>query len=144
MILLVNYPLPYSFSFLMFYSCENQFNYNAVVRGTACYTLQPILGIANWIFSILGPLLVIIFSNIFLIIRVIQQKRQMAQKNSRMLIQLLSITSLPCLLWLPLSIISVMNIIHSTPLLLELYVNWWYSSGCTLFSSDNYHCGTRI
>ena len=129
MILLINYPIPYSFSFMMFYPCENRFNYNAVVCGAACYTLQPILGIANWIFSINAPLLIIILLNLFLIFRVIQQKRQMLQKdiwkkNSRMLLQLLSVTGIQCIGWLPLSMISVLDVVRTTPLLFELHVNW--------------------
>jgi len=129
MILLVSYPIPYSFSFMMFYPCENQFNYNAVVCGAACYTLQPILGIANWIFSINAPLLIIVLLNLFLIFRVIQQKRQMLQKdiwkkNSRMLLQLLSVTGIQCIGWLPVSMISVLDVIRSTPVLRELHVNW--------------------
>ncbi|UJR10419.1 hypothetical protein I4U23_014623 [Adineta vaga] len=86
------YPIPYSFSFLMFYPCENQFNYYAVVCGAALScTINYYCSSKSFSYSSCYT------------------TEKYLEKNSRMLMQLLSITGVQCIGWLPLSIISVID-----------------------------------
>ncbi|UJR17424.1 hypothetical protein I4U23_004319 [Adineta vaga] len=129
MILIIINSIVFIYGVVILYPCENQFNYYALACGTSCSVLDPTFGVFLWIFSFVAPLLIIILSNGFLLTRVILHKRRMLQKNvwqknKGMVLQLLSVTGMLYISWLPISIATVINIAHSTPLLLELHGNW--------------------
>ncbi|CAF5012240.1 unnamed protein product [Rotaria sp. Silwood1] len=98
--------MPYSLCLPIFYPCDNHFNYNALGCGTACYIFESIAGITTWIISILGPLLIILFANLFLIMKVHQHK------------------CLQYISWFPISLISAIDAISSTVTILELRLEW--------------------
>lgn len=129
MICILNYPMPYSFMLAMFYPCENHFDYNGVMCGSICFLFQPKVGILNWSFNIFGPVLIILFFHLFLFLRIFQKKCEMLRKNtwkraSRMVWQLLSITALLSLSWLPISLSSAINVISLAPTRFEQYFIW--------------------
>lgn len=106
LIVLICYPIPYSISFAMFYWHNEQLDYNTIGCGTISYIFQSIAGIVNWAILMLGPLLIIIIANVFLIIKVYRHKYEMLQKHVwkkkyRMLRQLVLVSGLQCVVWLP-------------------------------------------
>ncbi|CAF3195374.1 unnamed protein product [Rotaria socialis] len=128
-IFLIIAPLLFTFICIISYPCESTYDYNAVVCGVACYTLDPILGPFTWFFWCLLPLVLVVVSNLFLIIQVALQKRRMLQtnvwkKNLAMTLQLFAVTGVLYVSWLPIILTSVINIIHLTPVLFELQANW--------------------
>ncbi|CAF1287481.1 unnamed protein product [Adineta steineri] len=129
MFLILIISVVFVFSFSVLYPCQTQFNYNAIVCGSVCSILIRDFGLFVWILTFVAPLFVIIFSNGFILTRVILHKRRMLQKNiwqknKGMVLQLLSVTGMLYISWLLISIATVINIVHSTPLLLELNSNW--------------------
>ncbi|CAF3919715.1 unnamed protein product [Adineta steineri] len=128
-IILIISPFFFMIGMVNYYPCENHFDYTSWACGTACYTLQPIPSIASWIYALLAPLFIICTSNILLIVRVIYQKRRMLQrnvwkKNKKMLLQLLSVTGVLYVSWVPISISSVITVLHPNQTLYELQGNW--------------------
>ncbi|CAF4574487.1 unnamed protein product, partial [Rotaria sp. Silwood2] len=82
-------------------------------------------------FTVFSPLSCIIFFNCFLIMRVIKQKRRMLQKNVwkknlGMLIQLLSVSLLHSLVWLPVTIVILIVMTNNPPptIIIELQSSW--------------------
>ncbi|CAF1356576.1 unnamed protein product [Adineta ricciae] len=120
----------FTFCVVIFYPCQNEFNYDAILCGTSCAVLDPIFGVFLWVNSFVAPLLIIILSNGFLLLKVICQKRRMLQKNiwhrnKKMVLQLISVTGMLYISWLPLTTATVINIAHPTQLLSELHLNWY-------------------
>ncbi|CAF3473680.1 unnamed protein product [Rotaria socialis] len=126
---LIIVALLFTFICIVSYPCKSTYDYNAVVCGVACFTLNPILGPIGWLIFYLVPLVIIVVSNLFLIIQVTLQKRRMLQtnvwkKNLGMTLQLFAVTGVLYVSWLPIILTSVINIIHLTPVLFELQANW--------------------
>ena len=129
MILILVNSVVFIYGVVMLYPCENQFVYYAEACGVSCSVLTPNFGVFLWVFSFVAPLVIIIFVNGFLLTRVLVQKRRMLQKNvwqknKGMVLQLLSITGMLYISWLPISITTIINLAYSTPLLLEIQGNW--------------------
>ncbi|CAF2208492.1 unnamed protein product [Rotaria magnacalcarata] len=129
MIFLVSYPIPYSFSFTMFYPCKNKLDYNMAGCGSVCYIFESAIGITDWVVCILGPLLIIIIANVLLIVQVYQHKRQMLRKHiwkkkHRMLRELVFVSGLECISWSPVSLISGIDIISTTKTSFEPEFKW--------------------
>ena len=98
----------YSVGIILFYPCEEQFDYGNQLCGGACYQSQIGVGIFDPVFTVLLPVTLIIFFNSLLIFRVIYQKHSMLQrnilkKNIRMLAQLLTVSLLHVAVWMPLT-----------------------------------------
>ncbi|CAF4243331.1 unnamed protein product, partial [Rotaria magnacalcarata] len=126
---LIIVALLYTFICIVSYPCKSTYDYNAVVCGDACFTLNPILGPLGWLIFYLVPLVIVVVSNLLLIIQVTLQKRRMLQanvwkKNLGMVLQLLAVTGVLYVSWLPIILTSVINVIHLTPVLFELQANW--------------------
>ncbi|CAF3104057.1 unnamed protein product [Rotaria socialis] len=101
------------------------------ICGGACYEIQSFWGIFDWIVTVIGPLCMIILSNMILIGRVFLQRRKMMRtnvwrNNQALLVQLLLITSLHCIAWLPLCIVSLISLVEvpSSEVIQELQNNW--------------------
>ncbi|CAF1094624.1 unnamed protein product [Adineta steineri] len=129
MFLILIISVVFVFSFSVLYPCQTQFNYNAIVCGSVCSILIRDFGLFVWILTFVAPLFVIIFSNGFILTRVILHKRRMLQKNiwqknKGMVLQLLSVTGMLYISWLPVSITTVIYTAHSTPLIREIHDNW--------------------
>ncbi|UJR17080.1 hypothetical protein I4U23_003977 [Adineta vaga] len=129
MIALLLIPIVYVSYGVLFYPCQNQFDYYSWACGSACYLLQPFMGTFTWMFAIVTPLIVMIMSNIILVVRVLYLKQRMIRRNSwnknkKMVLQLFSLVGILYISWMPSSIASVINNLNSTPPLHELFSKW--------------------
>lgn len=125
------FGLPYSFVLVVFFPCNQSFAFNIQLCGGACYELDLFRGTFDWVVTAIGPLSMIFITNLYLLIRVFLQKRRMLQrhvwkKNMGMLIQLLLMTALHCVSWLPVCIVGVISILDVPPseVIQELQKYW--------------------
>lgn len=126
----------YSCGTVLFYPCEENFDYSLQLCGGACYQFQPWMGTFDNVFSVYAPIISITLFTGALVIRVLHQKRKMQQrdlwkKNIRMLTQLLSIVVLHFIAWMPTCIIltiSAMATTNSELLPITQYI--WVSISC--------------
>ena len=121
----------YSVGTVLGSTCEEHFDYNNQICGGPCFQLEPTLGPIDVVVSIFIPIPIIIVFHTILIIRVIQQKRRMQQKNVwgkniGMLAQLLSISILHIVVWLPVTIVLIIALASKPPsaAILELQASW--------------------
>lgn len=129
MVILLFSPIVLVFILVNFYPCENHFVFNAWACGSACYVIDPIMGIAIWVYSILAPITIMIISSILLITRVIYQKQKMVQRNiwrqnKKMIVQLFCVTGMVYASWLPITITALINMIHSDAIVYEIQARW--------------------
>ena len=131
MIIVTVVAVVYSCATCLFYPCEEQFSYEIQLCGGPCFQLEKRIGTFDLIFTIFIPLPCIIFFNCLLIIRVIQQKRRMAQrnvwkKNFGMLVQLLSVSVLHTVVWMPVIIVIIVTLASNSPsdLIIQLQGSW--------------------
>ncbi|CAF3634756.1 unnamed protein product [Rotaria sordida] len=114
-IVLLNTLLNNSITMSFLYSCGSKVNYNVNLCGIQCIDEFSNLSKFNWLFNILFPVFIIIFGSSLLLIRVLWVRRIMQRnlrnwsKNWKMIVQLLGIALVYTLVWLPLSIISLMT-----------------------------------
>ncbi|CAF1104706.1 unnamed protein product [Rotaria sp. Silwood1] len=131
MTILIILAICYSCGTVLFVPCIELFDYTSQLCGGPCFQLQPSIGTFDLVFTVFSPLFCIIFFNSFLIIRVIQQKRRMLQKNVwkknlGMLIQLLSVSILHVIVWLPVTIVILIAMTNYPPpaIIIELQTSW--------------------
>lgn len=129
MVALLIVPLLYVIYVVNLLPCENHFSYNAWACGRPCYLQDQFWGTFSWVYGILAPLILLIIFNLLIIIRVTYLRKRMIQrniwkKNKKMVFQLLSLTSVLCIAWMPSTITSVISAIYPTKILTELYSNW--------------------
>jgi hypothetical protein len=93
-------------------SCDEK-DYKRHVCGDPCFEKYSSLSTFNWIFNTLVAVFIIIFGSLILLIRVLWTRRKMQRnlrnwsKNWKMIAQLLGIAAVYALVWLPLSVISL-------------------------------------
>lgn len=119
--------IAYSCGIVLFYPCEEHFSYVDQLCGGSCYQLEAAIGTFDVIFTVYMPLSCIILFNILLCTRVVLQRRRMLQKNVwkknlGMLGQLLSVSALHTIVWLPVTMVLVISATTQSPseLLIEL------------------------
>lgn len=117
------YPTIFYSVIVNMYPCENAYYYDVFVCGGACYQYQPIPGTADYITNMFALVVLIVVANTVLLFRVIRQKQTMRiantwRKNRLMYIQLVSISILYFLSWIPLVIVSLIRLFHD-PLFLQ-------------------------
>ncbi|CAF0975493.1 unnamed protein product [Rotaria sp. Silwood1] len=117
------------------YTCRNKPQYYAHLCGTQCLDNLSGLSTFNWIFNILFPVFVIIFGSLLLLIRVLWTRREMQRnlrnwsKNWKMIVQLLAIVFMYMMVWLPLSIVSLITTLsQSVPFVFSSIENYLYFS----------------
>ena len=121
LVLSVIYPIIFYLFAIVIYPCDGtQWDYTSNVCGNAnCYLVyDPVLSTYDWIVDVGLPIVVIILANVALVIRVIKQKYRHHEafswrKQRRMTLQLLSISSLYLIAWLPSVIIGVIQEFNS-------------------------------
>ncbi|CAF0785015.1 unnamed protein product [Adineta steineri] len=109
------YPIIFYMSTIILYSCDDaQWNFTLNMCGdTICYfSNNAILAGYDWIVNTGLPIMAIILGNIILVIRVIKQKHRRQRtvswsKQRHMTLQLISISSLYLVTWLPSIIIGL-------------------------------------
>ncbi|CAF1517499.1 unnamed protein product [Adineta steineri] len=98
------------FYLIVFYPCEQSFDYTAYECGIPCYVKSQPIGLINEIIHIFLPVAMIIFFDVLILIRVIALKKRalsssstsnLWKQNSRMIMQLTAICVLTSLAWLP-------------------------------------------
>ncbi|CAF1505322.1 unnamed protein product [Adineta steineri] len=122
------YPTVFYMGAVVFYPCdEGQWNFTLNMCGdTICFlSNNEILAMYDWIVNSSLPIFIIMLANILLIIRVIKQKsrRQKAlswSKQRRMTLQLVSISSLYLIIWLPTIITGIIQQIDPSNYLYEI------------------------
>ena len=131
MVLLTFVAIVYSCGTSLFYPCPEMFDYGIQLCGGPCFQLRQGIGTFDLVFTILLPLSCIIFFNCLLIVRVIQQKRRMAQKNVwtknlGMLVQLLTISILHTIVWMPIVVVTLIVLASKTSsdFILQLQESW--------------------
>jgi hypothetical protein len=94
------------FVLVIFYPCEQQFDYTELWCNGACYLSFVVIGTIDWIFSSWISVLITIICNILLIVRVVYQKLKISrartwQTTRKLVIQLSSISFLFVSIYLP-------------------------------------------
>jgi hypothetical protein len=113
---------------VLFYPCDDtQWDFTTNVCGdNACYLSgNDVLATFDWLVNASLPILVIILANIALVIRVIKQKHRRQQaitwsKRRRMTLQLLSISSLYLVIWLPSIIVGLIQQFYTSKFLSQI------------------------
>jgi len=113
----VIYPTTFYMATVLFYPCDDtQWDFTAITCGTtACYLSgNNNLATYDWIVDTALPSIVILLSDIVLVIRVTKQRYRRRQaitwsKQRRMTLQLLSISSIYLVTWLPNIVIGILQ-----------------------------------
>ena len=86
----------------------------------------------NWAFNILFPVFIVIIGSMILLLRVIWKRREMQRnlrnwsKNWKMIAQLLGLALIYAIVWLPLSIISIISMFKHTEKSVETIDDHFY------------------
>ncbi|CAF0756442.1 unnamed protein product [Adineta steineri] len=121
----------YIYSILIF-PCENSNEYDRELCGNACIDASWSLSTFDWLFNLLLPIFVIIFGSSILLLRVIWARRKMQRnlrnwsKNWKMIVQLLGIALMYTVVWLPLSVVSLMATFTGSESLESIDENYLY------------------
>ncbi|CAF1411193.1 unnamed protein product [Adineta steineri] len=126
------YPAIFYLGAVVFYHCDDsQWNFELNMCGdTICYlSNNQILATYDWIVNTALPIIIIIFANATLVIRVIEQKHRRQQtiswsKQRRMTLQLLSISSLYLVTWIPSIVSGLMQQVNPTEHLYDIQENY--------------------
>jgi hypothetical protein len=109
LLLCIAYPIIFYMITVVFYPCDDMhwdFTSNMCGQNACYYSHNEILAEFDWIGNTAVPTIVILLANVALVIRVIKQKRRRQQpipwsKQRRMTLQLLSMSSLYLITWIP-------------------------------------------
>jgi hypothetical protein len=117
LILIILYGIFVYLGLLVFDSCQNNFQMNQPWCGGVCFEQNQIKHFCHWIINTVLPICLIIILNILLIIRIIRQKNRIKQNRSiwckcrKLTIQMISISSIYLICFLPSGIIYVLRIL---------------------------------
>ena len=119
------YPSTFYSMIVNMYPCESIYYYDTYTCGSACYSYLPASGTADYMAQIFTPAVLIILANLILLFRVVKQKRSMKiantwRKNRLMYIQLVSISILYFLIWIPFVAISMIRLFYDPIFLQDL------------------------
>jgi hypothetical protein len=112
------YPLMFYNLVVNFYPCENAYYYDSYVCGGACYQYETIVGTVDYIINLFSPTICMIVANIILLFHVMYRKRAMKvantwRKTRLMYIQLVSISLVYFIIWIPFIIISLIRLFYN-------------------------------
>ncbi|CAF1437415.1 unnamed protein product [Adineta ricciae] len=112
---------------IFLFPCTHNFDATLYLCGVPCFANSYTVGIINQIVHLLFPVVVLVFFNILIIIKVLIQRKNSAaaagatflrshfwKQNSRMIIQLMAICLLASAVWIP-YVTTVLIIIFSDP-----------------------------
>jgi len=128
----VIYPLIFYLIIIVFYPCDGtQWVYSSNLCGYAnCYLVyNKLLSSFAWAINNGLPTVIIFLANALLVIRVVQQKRRRQQliswrKQRRMTLQLLAISSLYMIAWIPSLIVGVGQRVISPTFLAQIQLDY--------------------
>ncbi|CAF1339588.1 unnamed protein product [Adineta steineri] len=130
----VAYPTLLYLGLVVIYPCDGtQWDYTSVLCGLSnCYLENSsLLATLDWALDNGMPILIIVVANAALVIRVICYKRRAQQatpwqKQRRMTIQLLIISSVYFIAWIPNTIIAVIQEIIDSSFVAEIQANYFF------------------
>ncbi|CAF0868657.1 unnamed protein product [Rotaria sp. Silwood1] len=128
----VIYPMTFYFFAIIIYPCDGtQWDYTSNICGTApCYLVfDKVLGTFDWSINNGLPMMIIALANIVLIVRVIKQKREQHQplpwkKQRRLTLQLLGISSLYLIAWMPCLVVALVQILGYPTFLAQIQTDY--------------------
>ncbi|CAF1318271.1 unnamed protein product [Adineta steineri] len=124
------YPLIFYLAAIVLNPCKKQWNYDEVFCLLPCYvTDQPSVATFNFIGNIMFPTFVITIANVYLILRVLRQKRSHHVKwrrQRKLTKQLVSIAILYIIFWFPMAINGLIMTFMSSSVLLYIQVNYFF------------------
>jgi hypothetical protein len=132
LLLCVIYPTFLYLSLVVIYPCNGTlWDFTSNLCGLAnCYLVyNPILATFDWALDNGLPVIVIILASVVLVVRIVQQKHRHQQaitwqKQRRMTLQLLSISCLYIIAWLPNTIIAVIQAISVSSFAAQIQSNY--------------------
>jgi len=113
-------------SFIFIYDCVNNWDYYELLCGSPCFYENEIIGSIDWLVNIIIPAFSIVVANFILIIRVVfrstgvRANNQRTKKNRKMTLQLLTISSLFLIFWLPIAITGLIEQFFSATFLIDI------------------------
>ncbi len=124
---------PIFYAYVIFiYNCINTWDYEELLCTAPCFYENKILGSMDWLLNIIIPAFSIVLANLILIIRVIYRATgirhniERTKKNRRMTIQLLSISSVFLIFWLPIAITGLIQQFFSPTFLIDVQFNIFF------------------
>ncbi|CAF2345021.1 unnamed protein product [Rotaria sp. Silwood2] len=124
---------PICYGYLIYiYNCFNNWNYYELLCTAPCYYQNKILGAADWLVNIIIPAFAIVFANILLITRVvyrstgIRHNAERTKKNRKMTIQLLAISSLFLIFWLPIAVTGLIQQFFYPTFIIDVQFNIFF------------------
>lgn len=124
---------PICYTCLIFlYNCVNNWNYYELLCTAPCYSQNRILGSFDWLINMIIPAFSIAIANLILIIRVtfrsnrLITNRSRTKKNRKMTLQLLLISSLFLIFWLPIAITGLIQQFISPTFLIDFQFNIFF------------------
>ncbi|CAF3420822.1 unnamed protein product [Rotaria sp. Silwood1] len=119
LILCLIYPSIFYLFSIILYPCDTtQWDFNEKLCGLAnCYLLfNPILSTFDWVFNNGVPIIVTVFANLALAIRIILQKRRFHRSftwhhQKRMATQLFLVSTLYIIAWIPCVIVALVHLL---------------------------------
>ncbi|CAF3273272.1 unnamed protein product [Rotaria sp. Silwood2] len=115
LVLLVSYITLFHFAVIIFPPCENTYDYTQEICGhPLCFHNSKLIGTWDSVVNDIVPTLIIVIFSITLLMRVLRQNRRMHQvvqwrKHRKMAIQLLSISLLYFILYIPIMCIKLVE-----------------------------------
>ncbi|CAF1613897.1 unnamed protein product [Adineta ricciae] len=112
------------------YSCVNNYDYSLWTCGGACYLYEPVLGTLDWVVNGCINVLLSTFATLLIVIRVLIQKSRVTTQRSiwnrsrRLIVQLVALSTLYILVWLPCVICFVITLFTSSRLLSSIYSDY--------------------
>jgi hypothetical protein len=124
---------PICYGYLIFiYNCVNNWDYSELLCSEPCFYQTETIGIYDWLVDIIIPAFSIALVNIILIIRVISRSNRLidnperTKKNRKMTIQLLVISLLFLIFWLPIAITGLIRQFFSPTFLIDVQYNIFF------------------
>ena len=124
---------PIFYGYVIFiYNCINTWDYEELLCTAPCFYENKILGSIDWLLNIIIPAFSIVLANLILIIRVIfratgiRHNIERTKKNRKMTIQLLSISSVFLIFWLPIAITGLIQQFFSPTFLIDIQFNIFF------------------
>ncbi|CAF4173385.1 unnamed protein product [Adineta steineri] len=124
---------PIFYGYVIFiYNCTNNWDYYELLCTSPCFYQNKILGSIDWLMNIIIPAFSIVLVNLILIIRVtcrsvsVRITIQRKKKNRKMTVQLLVVSSLFLIFWLPIAITGLIQQYFSPTFLIDIQFNIFF------------------
>jgi hypothetical protein len=124
---------------IFIYPCENMFDYTMFLCNSACYQSNVLIGILDWMGTVLLPVVIVILFSLLLLIRAILQKRRLHlplnwRRTRKMIIQLLAVVFVFLCTQVPLSIFAIVRLAFIPDFLTDILTLWYYYTPYFIFS----------